>query len=153
MNKEYRLTRAGIEELEAELTSLKDKRRSVAERLKTAREFGDLSENAEYHAAREEQAQMEARIAEIEQILKNVVTIEEKTSNGHVRLGSVLEVHVGGKTKKTIHIVGSVEADPLQDKVSDESPIGQALLGKKVGESVEIPTSNGPVRYTINAIN
>lgn len=152
MPKEYRLTQTGIDELKAEQAELNERRKSVAKKLKDAREYGDLSENAEYHAAREEQVQVESRISEIEQILKNVKIIETPQDKSEVELGNTVVLAGNGSTKE-LTIVGSVEADPLANKISDESPIGQALLGKKVGDEVEIKTPNGGATlYTVKNI-
>lgn len=151
MNKEYRLTEEGVAELKAELEELISKRKEVAENIKTAREFGDLSENAEYQNARETQNQQESRIAEIEMILKNVKLISDPTNNDIVELGNSV-VLSGNGDDKLLTIVGSVEADPAQSKISDESPLGQAVLGKKIGETVEIQAPAGTTVYTIKKI-
>lgn len=152
MKKEFRLTQAGIDELKEELVALKQRRANVADKLKTAREQGDLRENAEYHSARDEQAQVESRIAEIEHILRNVELIKSPANKSAVELGNT--VTLGGDSgPQTYTIVGSVEADPAQNKISDESPIGQALLGKKVGDSVIIVLPSGERNYKIITIN
>jgi transcription elongation factor GreA len=152
MKKQFHLTQAGVDELKAELTELVGLRSQIADRIKTAREFGDLSENMEYSAARQDQERNEARIAEIEHILANVQVITTPKSDGKVVLGSkVVLKSSAGKTKQ-FQVVGTVEADPLNGKISDESPIGQALLGKKVGEHVEIKTPADTTTYTINSI-
>ena len=149
MKKAYQLTPAGKQELENELEELKSRRGEIAQKIADARDFGDLSENAEWDAARDEQAQVEARIAEIEDILLNAVIIKPKSS-GVVSVGNTVVL----KDVKVVEytIVGSVEADPLEGKISDESPIGQALLGKKVGDKVTIKTPGGEVHYTIQEI-
>src|SRR5665213_521723 len=140
MNKLFRLTKQGVDELKAELVELTSQRSAVADRIKTAREFGDLAENAEYSSARQEQEKNESRISEIEHILQNAELIKAPRTARAVQLGSTVKLKgVGGKTKE-FQVVGTVEADPLNGKISDESPIGQALLGKKVGDSVEIQT-------------
>lgn len=151
MNKKYSLTQAGIDELTAELQSLIAERGPVAEKIKTAREFGDLSENAEYQSARQEQEKLEARIAEVEHILNNVEVIAKPTGDNKVQLGSTVTLKNG--TTKTFQVVGTVEADPLNGKISDESPIGQALLGKKVGDEVEIKTPAESSTYKITDIS
>lgn len=148
--REYRLTQAGVAELQEELKELKDRRLQVADKLKNARELGDLSENAEYHAAREEQIQVENRLSEIEQILSHVEIIKEPKNNGAVALGNTVVLDNGHSRELTI--VGSVEADPQENKISDESPLGKAILGKKVGEKVEINTPAGKTVYTIKKI-
>ena len=146
----YQLTTAGKTELGAELEMLKGKRGDIAEKIANARDYGDLSENAEYDAAREEQGQLETRIAEIEEILMNVEIIEPTKANGIVSVGSTVDLKNGKKV--TYQIVGPVEADPLEGKISNESPIGAALIGKKTGEKVTITTPKGDSTYTIEAV-
>jgi transcription elongation factor GreA len=150
MKKQFKLTQQGIDELKAELSELIADRPNITERIRTARELGDLSENAEYASARAEQDRSEGRIAEIENILKNVEVISEKKT-GKVQLGSRVVLKLGSKTKQ-FQVVGTVEADPLEGKISDESPIGQALLGKKVGEDVEIVTPAETATYKVESI-
>jgi transcription elongation factor GreA len=151
MKKRFQLTIAGKKELEKELVELKSRRGEVAAKISAARDFGDLSENAEYDVAREEQGLVETRISEIENILMNTEIIKAASSS-KVGLGSQVEIKTG---KKVISytIVGPVEADPLAGKVSNESPIGKALFGKKVGDSVELATPKGSVVYSIENIN
>lgn len=151
MHKQYKLTADGIAELEQELKVLIANRSDIAERIKSAREFGDLAENAEYSAARQEQERAEARIAEIDFILKNAETISQPKKKDVVELGNTV-VLKNKDGERTFTIVGSVEANPLEGKISDESPIGQALLGKKLGEAVEIKTPASTTSYTINSI-
>lgn len=151
MKKLYHLTSEGKKELETELEELKGRRGDVAEKIANARDYGDLSENAEYDAAREEQAQVESRIAEIEDILKNADIIKVGKSNGTIRVGSTVEL-INGKTV-TYRIVGPVEADPLEGKISNESPIGSALMGKKVGDKVSIETPKGTAHYTVKSVS
>jgi transcription elongation factor GreA len=155
MKKAYQLTPAGKLELEKELDELKSRRGQIAQKIADARDYGDLSENAEYSEARNEQSQVESRIAEIEEILQNASLITgSKKKSGAVELGVTVDLHHTQTKKKVSYtIVGSVEADPLEGKISDESPIGQALMGKKVGESVTIVTPSGNVGYEIAAIN
>ncbi|MBX6333863.1 transcription elongation factor GreA [Candidatus Saccharibacteria bacterium] len=149
MNKLFHLTKQGVEELQAELEELIAQRAVIAERIKTAREFGDLGENMEYTAARQDQERNESRISEIEHILKNVAVIKDPKSNGKVVLGSTVRLKTeDGKTKE-FQVVGTVEADPLNGKISDESPIGRALLGKKEGDEVEIKTPVETAVYKI----
>lgn len=153
MNKQFRLTREGLDELTTELAELTAGRSGIAERVKTAREFGDLSENAEYSSARQEQERTESRIAEIEHILLNVDLITKPKGDARVQLGSSVTLkNAAGKTKQ-LQVVGTVEADPLDGKISDESPIGQALLGKKVGDTAEIKTPADTTTYTIITIS
>ena len=150
MKKQFHLTAQGVEELKSELQTLVDERGAIADRIKTAREFGDLSENAEYSAARQEQEKAESRISEIENILENVEVISQPKKKGVVELGNTVTLSNG--KKKEFTIVGSVEANPLEGKISDESPIGKALLGKKLGEDVEIVTPAETTSYKITAI-
>jgi transcription elongation factor GreA len=150
MNKKFNLTQAGIDELQRELDELIAQRGPVAEKIKTAREFGDLAENAEYQTARQEQEKLEARIVEVEHILQNVAVIEKPKGDSKVQLGSTVTLKNGAT--KTFQVVGTVEADPLNGKISDESPIGQALLGKKLGDSVEIKTPAETTSYKITEI-
>ena len=150
MKKLFHLTQAGIDELSAELTALKAKRIETAEAIKTARELGDLAENAEYQSARAEQEKTDARIAEIEHILANVEVIKGGKGKA-VTLGSTVTLK-DGKKDLVLQVVGTIEADPLARKISDESPIGKALLGKKEGEAVEIQTPAGAGTYKIASI-
>lgn len=149
MNKLFHLTKQGVGELQAELEELIAQRAIIADRIKTAREFGDLGENMEYTAARQDQERNESRISEIDHILKNVDVIKDSKSNGKVVLGSTVKLRTeDGKTKE-FQVVGTVEADPLNGKISDESPIGRALMGKKEGEAVEIKTPIETALYKI----
>lgn len=150
MNKKYNLTQEGVDELNTELANLVSQRPEVAEKIKIAREFGDLSENAEYQTARQEQEKLEARVSEIEHILNNVVLITKPKGDSTVQLGSVVTLKNG--TTKQFQVVGTVEADPLNGKISDESPIGQVLIGKKLGDEVEIKTPAETNAYKITAI-
>ncbi len=150
MKKHYQITAEGKSELEIELGELKARRGEVAEKISEARDFGDLSENAEYDAAREEQGLLETRIAEIEDILTNAEIIKP-TKKSTIGLGSRVELKVGSK-KIVYTIVGPVEANPLEGKVSNESPIGMALYGKKVDEKVTITAPRGDTTYTIVSI-
>lgn len=152
MNKQFHLTREGITELEAELKTLLEDRPRIAEAISLAREQGDISENAEYQSAKLEQERLEGRVKEIDHILKNVDVIEHPSESDIVRLGSMVVLKNGSK-KVEFSVVGTVEADPLEGKVSDESPIGKALLGKAVGEKVEIKTPVQTNSYTVSAIS
>jgi transcription elongation factor GreA len=152
MKKQFHLTAEGVEELKKELELLVAQRGPIAERIRTAREFGDLSENAEYASAREEQGKVESRIAEIENILLNVDVIQKPKNKGVIEIGNKVKLK-GNNGNKEFEIVGSVEADPMNGRISDESPIGQALLGKKLGDDVEIHTPVETVTYKIDAIN
>ncbi|HEY8992381.1 MAG TPA: transcription elongation factor GreA [Candidatus Microsaccharimonas sp.] len=151
MKKQYQITIDGKKELETELTTLKSRRGDVAEKIANARDFGDLSENAEYDAAREEQGLLETRIAEIEEIINNADIIKGGRKNV-IDLGSKVELTTDGKTV-TYTIVGPVEANPLEGKISNESPIGLALFGRKVGDDATITTPKGSVTYKIAEIN
>lgn len=149
MKKQFHLTQSGVDELKAELTELTGLRSQIADRIKTAREFGDLSENMEYSAARQDQERNEARISEIEHILANVQVIVAPKSDSKVVLGSKVQLKSKDGKTKDFQVVGTVEADPLNGKISDESPIGQALIGKKEGEEVEIKTPVDTTHYVI----
>ena len=151
MKKLYQITDEGKKELEAELAELVGRRGAIADKIAEARDFGDLSENAEYDSAREEQGLVESRVAEIEDILLNAELIKAVKSS-KVILGSKVELKNGKKTT-TYSVVGPVEADPLEGKISNESPLGEALMGKKVGESATICTQKGDVTYEIVAIH
>lgn len=133
MKKTVNLTPAGKAELEQELANLVAQRPAIAERIATARAFGDLSENQEYTDARAEQKNVENRIIEIEEILKNAKLIEAPQKGDNVTIGSTVVIDMSGK-EFTYTIVGPVEANPLEGKVSHESPIGKQLLGRKTGE-------------------
>jgi len=150
MKKSYKITGIGKKELEKELKALKASRIEIAEKIATARDFGDLSENAEYDAARSEQGVTETRIAEIEDILKNAEIIKDGHKN-QVALGCTVTLH-DGKKEQTYNIVGPVEANPLEFKISNESPLGQALIGKKNGDTAEISTPKGKTVYSIISV-
>ena len=147
MKKAYQITEDGRATLEQELDELKGRRGDIAEKIAVARDFGDLSENAEYDAAREEQGLVETRIAEIEDILQNA-SIIQATTGSTVGLGSRVELKTGDKTV-VYSLVGPVEADPLSGKISNESPIGLQLMGKRVGDQVTISTPKGDTTYEI----
>ncbi len=150
MKKAYQITEAGKKELEAELETLKARRGDIAEKIAAARDYGDLSENAEYDAAREEQGLVESRIAEIEDIVQNAELITASNSST-IGLGSKVELDNKGK-KVTYHVVGPVEANPIEGRISNESPIGSALMGKKVGDEVSVTTPKGEIVYTVASI-
>lgn len=152
MKKQFRLTKEGVDELQQELQTLVAERAAIADRIKTAREFGDLAENFEYSSARQEQERNEQRISELENILQNVEIIKVPKSDGKIVLGSRVKLRSNGNAKE-FQVVGTVEADPLSGKISDESPIGQALLGKKVGDEVEIKTPAETIVYKIIEIS
>jgi transcription elongation factor GreA len=148
IKKVYRLTQHGVDELKSEHDNLVAQRPHVADRIKHARELGDLSENAEYQTAREEQDRLEARISELEHVLRSAQIIKKPKSDGLVRLGSKITLKDGGKPLE-YQLVGTMEANPAEGKISDESPIGRALLGKKVGDRTEIKTPAGAHSYKI----
>lgn len=152
MAKPIMLTEEGLKKLEAELEVLKGEKRSeIAEKIKVARSYGDLSENSEYDDAKNEQAILEARIADIEATLKNAVIIDEsEISNDRVHVGSKVRVkNVATDKELTIRIVGSNESNPKEMKISDESPIGLGLVGKVVDDIAEIETPGGVVAYKV----
>jgi transcription elongation factor GreA len=150
---EYYLTKERLEELKAELNELKTvKRIEIAADLKKAKELGDLSENAEYVEAREEKDRIEKRIAEIENIIKNSSVIKKSRKKDEVFVGSEVEV-LRDKEKMKLTIVGSQDSDPAKGQISNESPIGRALLGSKIGETVSIETPRGTVSYKICKIS
>lgn len=155
-NKEILVTKEGLANLEKELELLKSvKRAEIADRLKEARSFGDLSENSEYDEAKNEQAINESRIAELEQQLKHVRILDESQLSGElVHVGLEVEIeNVETKEIKTFRVVGVTEADPLAGKISDESPIGRALLGHAVDDVVEVALPTGKiVNYRLLAI-
>ena len=153
MKKQFHMTKDGIKELQDELNSLTSRRSDIAEAIKTAREQGDLTENAEYHAAKEDQERTEARISELEHILANTEVINKPRGNNQVRLGSKVKLKPKTGKPKEFQVVGTVEADPLEGKISDESPIGKELLGKNLGDSVEITTSAETITYKITDIS
>ena len=158
MAKKIMLTQEGLVKLEEELKYLKgEKRKEMAEKIKLARSYGDLSENSEYDDGRNEQAIMEARITTIEAILKTAVIIDEsETSNEHVHLTSVVtieNVKTGKQSKYKIVGSGSNETNPKEGKISDESPIGKALMEKSVGDVVEVETPGGAVAFKVIEIS
>ena len=142
--KEIKLTSNGYLEVENELNKLREEDRPrIIQAIKEARAQGDLSENADYDAARNEQAQVEARIKELEYMIEHAVIIEEAPKDV-VGLGSTVEIeYVDDDDTDEYKVVGSLEADPFENKISDESPIGKALSGKKVGDVVKVPSPNG----------
>jgi transcription elongation factor GreA len=148
-NSEY-LSQQGFERLKKELTNLKSKRRKeIAERLEYAKSLGDLAENAEYQEAKEEQQALEARIAELEDILNRAVLISHPETSA-IDLGSTVKARKEGVlNEETYFIVGSEEADPSSNRISNESPLGRALLGKKKGDTVNVQTPRGEIKYHI----
>ena len=153
MAKESIMTSEGLKRLEDELEELKTvKRKEIAEKIKVALSFGDLSENSEYDEAKNDQAIIEGRIAEIENQLKNVRILDESELNTEiVHVGS--RVRIRDASEETYKIVGSTEANPMEGRISDESPVGKALLGNGVGDTVEIEIPAGVLNYTILEIS
>lgn len=152
MAKQVMLTEEGLKRLEEELEVLKgEKRKEIAEKIKVARSYGDLSENSEYDDAKNEQAILEARIADIEASLKNAVLIDENDiNNDKVHVGSTVVIkNIATEKEMQIRIVGSNESNPKEMKISDESPIGMGLLGKVVDDVAEIETPGGVVAYKV----
>ena len=144
------LTPEGEAKLQAELEELKGPRRDeLAQRLRSAIQMGDLSENADYHKAKEDQGFLEGRIKEIEAILRNSVLIEKTSNTGVVVLGSHVTIQEEGFDPETYHLVGPTEADPRKGKISHESPIGRALMNKKVGEFAETEAPGGKIKFKI----
>jgi len=144
------LTPEGEAKLKAELEDLKGPRREeLAQRLRSAIQMGDLSENADYHKAKEDQGFLEGRIQEIEAILRNSVLIEKTVSSDMVSIGSHVTIQEEDFDPETYHIVGPTEADPRKGKISHESPIGIALMNKKVGQVAEAQTPGGKIKFKI----
>ncbi|MGX8701172.1 transcription elongation factor GreA [Caproiciproducens sp.] len=160
MVKQVILTKEGLEKLESELEELKSvKRKEVAEKIKIALSFGDLSENSEYDEAKNDQAIVEARIADIEVMLKNVKVIDEdELSNENIHIGSKVEVRVtnpstGNSSVANYKIVGSNEVDPVNGNISDESLVGKSLLGHGIGDKIEIEVPAGTMEYEVLTIS
>lgn len=155
MEREYPMTRAGKEKIEQELEYLKTvRRKEVVERIKIARDFGDLSENSEYDSAKEEQAFVESRITALETMIRNAKIIEEDEYNADiVTLGkTVTFIELPDGEEETYTIVGSAEADPFEGKISNDSPIAKSLLGHKVDDEVTVQTPGGEMKVKIISI-
>jgi len=154
MAQNYNLTQARFNELEQELHYLRTVReKEVAEMVKTARAFGDLSENSEYDEANNEQARLFARITELDDILQNAVIIEIGDTEGAVVIGSTVNViNQADKSKHTFVIMGSLEANPLENKISNESPMGSALMGAVEGDNVTVFAPAGKIEYKIEKV-
>jgi transcription elongation factor GreA len=151
MSKELYLTKEGLDKLKKELDFLiKTKRVEIIERIKTAKSYGDLSENAEYESAKSEQSFIEGRIKELQETIKRAEIIKKK-DNKIVGLGSKIILEIDGQ-KEEYQIVGSREANPDERKISNESPIGEALLGKKINDNVEVNAPAGKMTYKIKKI-
>ena len=150
MTQPHYLTPEGAEKLQAELDELKGtKREELSARLRSAIQMGDLSENADYHKAKEDQGFLEGRIQELEAILRNSVIIEKTKSTGVVTIGSQVTIQEEGFDPESYHLVGPTEADPRKGKISHESPIGRALMDKKVGDVAEAETPGGKIKFKI----
>ena len=155
MDREVILTEEGYEKLQEEIENLSTvRRREVAERIKEAREFGDISENSEYDDAKNEQAQIEHRIQQLEQKLRNARVVDsDQLGTDSVSIGTKVTLKEGSKQKTVEYtIVGSTEAEPRKGRLSNESPVGKALLGHKKGEKVTVPAPRAPITYTIVSI-
>jgi transcription elongation factor GreA len=149
MNEKEYLTQEKFDEFTKELDQLKNvRRKEVAENLEYSKALGDLSENAEYHEARDMQATIEDRIAKLEELLKNAVIVSGRGSSGSVNIGSLVTVEKEGKSY-SYTIVGSEESDVVANKISVRSPFGQSIIGKKVGESFSFTAPNGELSYKI----
>lgn len=147
------LTPQGLEELTRELKELTEvKRVEVVQKISVARDMGDFSENSALASAREEQSFIEGRIAELEDIIKNAVVSSGTKTKGVIEVGCKIKVHVAGEEEE-FHMVGAPEADPKVKKISYESPLGKALMGKKVGDKVELDAPDGKIVYTILSVS
>jgi transcription elongation factor GreA len=150
MTQPHYLTPEGEEKLKAELEELKGPRREeLSARLRSAIQMGDLSENADYHKAKEDQGFLEGRIQEIDAILRNSVIIEKTKSTGVVSIGSQVTIQEEGFDPEEYHLVGPTEADPRKGRISYESPIGRALMDKRVGDTAEAETPGGKIKFKI----
>ncbi len=144
------LTAEGAAKLESELVELKGPRReAIAKRLRSAIQMGDLSENADYHKAKEDQGFLEGRIQEIEFMLRNAVIIEKSGRGDTITIGSHVTIQEAGSDPETYHVVGAKEADPRHGKISNESPIGRASMDHKVGDTIEAETPGGKIKFKI----
>lgn len=151
-NGKVQLTKNGYAELQGELNELKNTKLPAAiARVARARDFGDLSENAEYHAAREELNFLEGRIEELEELVANAVVVKASGGNGNVDIGSKVTLRAGG-AEHTYELVGEWEADPINKRISHNSPLGKALMGKKKGEEVEYEAPAGKILYEIKHV-
>ena len=155
MSKTFKLSQAKYDQLREELTWLKTVRvDEIAQLVKEARSFGDLSENSEYDEARNEQGKTYARIAEVETILSNYEIVDEEVGGtNEVRIGSAVTLDYGDGFPEELKVVGSQEADPMNMLISDESPLGRALLGKKLNDTVTYETPSGTISCKITALN
>lgn len=154
MKKEFKMSQARYDELQKELNYLKTTRSDeVAEQIKVARGFGDLSENSEYDEAKNEQGKLYSRIGELENIIAHALIIEEEDMpTGQVTIGSTVTVTAAGGQSRTFKIVGSQEADAMHGIISEDSPFGKALMGAKEGDTVAVNAPAGEIRYTVDKI-
>ncbi|MCI5800714.1 MAG: transcription elongation factor GreA [Oscillospiraceae bacterium] len=155
MAEKKRLTEDGLKKLEMELEELKTvKRKEIAEKIKVALSFGDLSENSEYDEAKNEQAIIESKITQLEAMLKNVEVVDtDELSTEHIGVGSKVRLKdLEFDEEEVYHIVGSAEADPMDNKISDESPMGKALLGHKLGDDVQVEAPAGAIHFKVMEI-
>ncbi|MDR1032479.1 MAG: transcription elongation factor GreA [Candidatus Nomurabacteria bacterium] len=151
MNKKFKITATARAELEQELEQLKASRGEIAEKISQARDFGDLSENAEYDAARNEQGIAETRITEIESILRNAEVLKGARKSS-IDIGSTVTLQ-NGKKEVVFMVVDPIEANPLERKISPESPLGKELMGKKVGDTAETTTPKGTIKYRVAQVS
>jgi len=150
VNNKVFMTAEGLAKAKKELSELQTaKRKEIAQRIQSARELGDITENSEYEAALEEQAYIEGKIDELSEVIRQAEVVENPTSKDHcVNVGSRVRLHLEG-AEMEYEIVGELEADPVQNKISHESPLGQALLGKKIGDKIEVEAPVGRLFYTV----
>lgn len=149
MSNQIQITKTGLEELKKELEGLSEvKRPKVVDRLAYARSQGDLSENSDYHSARDDLEFLDGRISELEGVIKNAVVVRSNKNSGVVSVGTIVDVKANG-SQHTFSIVGAWEANPAKKKISHTSPLGQALVGKKVGDKVEVEAPAGKLHYEI----
>ncbi len=149
---EVLLTKEGLDKLKAELKKLQElDRKEIIDRIKNAKDFGDLSENSEYADAKDTQSFIEGRIQELEKMIKHAKVIENHTKQGSIGVGSEVVVEIDGE-KETYNIVGSTESDPLSGKISAVSPVGKALVGKSKDDKIEVDTPDGTITYKILSV-
>ena len=153
-NKVFMITQEGLDQLKEQLTHLKEvRRKEIAQKIREAKEFGDLSENAEYHEAKEDQAFVEGQIIDLENKVKNAKIID-KVSSDSIQIGSSVTIQVvETKEKMDLDLVGSMEADVFKNKISNESPLGLAIIDKKKGDVVTVKAPKGDIEYKIVSIN
>ena len=154
-NKVFMITQEGLDQLKEQLTHLKEvRRKEIAQKIREAKEFGDLSENAEYHEAKNDQAFVEGQIIDLEAKIKNAKVIDKATSKDHVQIGSTVEVkNLENNEVLKLDIVGSMEADVFNNKISNESPLGVALLEKAKGDVVTFKAPKGEMKFEILVIS